>query len=89
MIVYSVQLGLLIGVIGNYAYYMVIAHGDILLLGVRLYLYIEAAACLGLGYLPYCPCLFIIHYFDNAIQKCATSQISLSMKQSKMISKMQ
>ena len=50
MIVYSVQLGLLIGVIGNYAYYMVTAHGGILLLGVRLYLYIEAAAaCLGIG----------------------------------------
>ena len=49
MIVYSVQLGLLIGVIGNYAYYMVTAHGDILLLEVREYLYIEAAACLGIG----------------------------------------
>ena len=51
MIVYSVQLVLLIGVIGNYAYYMVTAHGDILLLGVRQYPYIEAAACLRIGLL--------------------------------------
>ena len=29
MIVYSVQLGLLIGVIGNYAYYMVTVHGGV------------------------------------------------------------
>ena len=33
MLVYSVQLGLLIGVIGNYAYYMVTAHGGIFVVG--------------------------------------------------------
>ena len=51
MIVYSVQIGLLIGVIGNYAYYMLTAHGAILLLEARVDLYIEAAACLGIGLL--------------------------------------
>jgi len=35
----------------NYAYYMVTSHEDILLLGVRQYPYIEAAACLGIGLL--------------------------------------